>query len=89
VESSGKYRACPANLSYRLPSWTTVRKRGMRSETAGSEGAAPKSPKPDIHLAWPTYVAVRDRYAYVGDVISQRIVRFNLGYAEEAETDLP
>jgi hypothetical protein len=30
---------------------------------------------PDIPLAWPSYVAVSDRYAYVADTINRRVVR--------------
>ena len=39
-----------------------------------------------IPLAWPSYVAVSDRYAYVADTINRRVVRVRLSYAAEAET---
>lgn len=39
---------------------------------------------PDIPLAWPTYVAVGDSYAFVSDVASTRIVKVKLNYAVEA-----
>jgi hypothetical protein len=38
---------------------------------------------PDIPLAWPTYVAVGDTYAYVSDVASTRVVKVKLNYAAE------
>jgi hypothetical protein len=39
---------------------------------------------PDIPLAWPTYVAVSDRHAYVADTVNRRVVRVKLTYAAEA-----
>lgn len=38
---------------------------------------------PEIPLAWPAYVAVSDKYAYVSDSINLRIVRVKLGYRIE------
>jgi outer membrane protein assembly factor BamB len=40
---------------------------------------------PGIPLAWPTYVAVSDKWAYVADTVNRRVVRVKLGYAAEAE----
>lgn len=37
-----------------------------------------------IPLAWPTYVAASDRYAYVADTVNRRVVRVKLSYAAEA-----
>jgi hypothetical protein len=37
----------------------------------------------DVPMAWPTYLAVSDRYVYVTDTISMRVVRVKLGYAAE------
>jgi hypothetical protein len=42
-----------------------------------------ETPRTDVPLCWPTYVAVSDKYAYVQDVMNQRIVRLKLGYAAE------
>jgi hypothetical protein len=39
--------------------------------------------KPEIPLAWPTYVAASDTHAYVNDTIGMRVVRVRL--APEAE----
>jgi hypothetical protein len=38
---------------------------------------------PAIPLAWPTYVAVSDDYAYVNDTVGMRVVRVKLGAAAE------
>ncbi|HOX05526.1 MAG TPA: hypothetical protein PK280_03910 [Planctomycetota bacterium] len=38
---------------------------------------------PEIPLAWPVYVAVSDRYAYVADTINLRVVKVRLSYATE------
>jgi hypothetical protein len=38
---------------------------------------------PEIPLAWPTYVAVGDTYAFVSDVASTRVVKVKLNYAAE------
>ena len=59
-----------------------VRQRGQRRP-----GASVK--KPDIPLAWPIYVAVSDRWAYVADTVNRRVVRVKLGYAAEATCKLP
>jgi outer membrane protein assembly factor BamB len=37
-----------------------------------------------IPLAWPTYVAVSDRWAYVADTVNRRVVKVKLLYAAEA-----
>src|SRR6266498_1428720 len=58
---------------------TTFGKYG--NEDSGGPGARVK--KPDIPLAWPTYVAVSDRWAYVGDTVNRRVVRVKLNYAAE------
>jgi hypothetical protein len=51
---------------------------------------APEGPaqEPEISLAWPTYVAVSDRWAYVADTVNRRIVRVKLGYETEAACDV-
>ena len=62
------------------------------SPSAGSgRGAGPRSavPDPEIPFAWPAAVGVSDRAAYVGDLLSRRIVRVELGYAAEATCDIP
>ncbi len=45
--------------------------------------------KPDIPLAWPTYVAVSDRWAYVADTVNRRVVRVKLAYAAEETCPVP
>jgi hypothetical protein len=57
-----------------------------RGEGSGVRG---KVKKPDIPLAWPTYVAVSDRFAYVADTVNRRVVRVKLGYAAEATCAAP
>jgi len=52
------------------------------NQDSGGEDATVKTP--EIPLAWPAYVAVSDKYAYVSDSISLRIVRVKLGYEAEA-----
>jgi DNA-binding beta-propeller fold protein YncE len=42
-----------------------------------------------IPLAWPTYVAVSDRWAYVADTVNRRVVRVKLAYAAEATCAVP
>ncbi|MFW6158074.1 MAG: FlgD immunoglobulin-like domain containing protein [Planctomycetota bacterium] len=42
----------------------------------------------DIPLAWPTYVAVSDDYAYVNDTIGMRVVKVKLDYAAEATAEI-
>lgn len=59
---------------------TTFGKYG--NEDSGGPGAAVK--KPQVPLAWPTYVAVSGRWAYVSDTVNRRVVRVKLGYAAEA-----
>lgn len=54
-----------------------------------SGGPSPRVGRPDIPLAWPTYVAVSDRWAYVADTINRRVVRVQLGYAAEASCPVP
>jgi hypothetical protein len=54
---------------------TTFGKYG--NEDSGGPNAKVK--KPDIPLAWPSYVAVSDRYAYVADTVNRRVVRVKLG----------
>lgn len=44
---------------------------------------------PAIPLAWPTYVAASDDFAYVNDTINLRVVRVKLGYAQEEICSLP
>lgn len=54
---------------------------GYGNEDSGGPSARVK--KPDIPLAWPTYVGVSDRHAYVADTVNRRVVRVKLGYAAE------
>jgi hypothetical protein len=49
-----------------------------------SGGPAARVKKPDIPLAWPTYVAVSDGHAYVADTVNRRVVRVKLGYQADA-----
>jgi outer membrane protein assembly factor BamB len=42
-----------------------------------------------IPLAWPTYVAVSDRFAYIADTVNRRVVRVKLGYQAEATCGAP
>jgi hypothetical protein len=58
---------------------TTFGKYG--NEDSGGKGARVK--KPEIPLAWPTYVAVSDNHAYVADTVNRRVVRVKLAYAAE------
>ncbi len=57
---------------------------GKATETAYQHESSERS-HPDIPLAWPTYVAVSDKFAYVNDTLSSRIVRVRLN-AELTET---
>jgi hypothetical protein len=54
-----------------------------------SGGAGARAKKPAIPLAWPTYVAVSDRWAYVADTVNRRVVRVRLGYSAEATCAAP
>jgi DNA-binding beta-propeller fold protein YncE len=64
---------------------TTFGKYG--NEDSGGPDAGVK--KPDIPLAWPTYVAVSDRWVYVADTVNRRVVRVKLVAAAEATCALP
>jgi hypothetical protein len=64
---------------------TTFGKYG--NEDSGGPDARIK--KPEIPLAWPSYVAVSDRWAYVADTVNRRIVRVKLAYAAEATCAAP
>jgi hypothetical protein len=64
---------------------TTFGKYG--NEDSGGPGARVKTP--DIPLAWPSYVAVSDRWAYVADTVNRRVVRVKLAYAAEATCAVP
>ncbi|MHC4916355.1 MAG: NHL repeat-containing protein, partial [Planctomycetota bacterium] len=57
---------------------------GGKSIPRESESAA-GAKHPDVPLAWPTYVAVSDDYAYVNDTVGMRVARVKLG-AEAEET---
>ncbi len=57
------------------------------NEDSGGPGARVK--KPDIPLAWPTYVAVSARRAYVADTVNWRVVRVKLDHAAEATCGVP
>jgi len=48
-----------------------------------SGGKDAKVKKPEMPLAWPTYVAVGDDCAFVNDTVSNRVVRVKLGAAAE------
>jgi hypothetical protein len=48
-----------------------------------SGGPNAKVKKPDIPLAWPTYVGVSDQWAYVADTVNRRVVRVRLKYAAD------
>jgi hypothetical protein len=54
-----------------------------------SGGPNAKVKKPEIPLAWPTYVAVSDTHVYVNDTVSRRVVRVKLNYAAEATCPCP
>lgn len=54
-----------------------------------SGGPRARVQKPDIPLAWPVYVAVSDRRAYVADTVNRRVVRVKLGAAAEAVCGIP
>lgn len=64
---------------------TTFGKYG--NEDSGGPDAQVK--QPDIPLAWPTYVAVSDRYAYVSDTVNRRVLRIKLNAAAEASSAIP
>jgi hypothetical protein len=53
-----------------------------------SGGPDAKVPRPDIPLAWPTYVAVSDTHAYVNDTINMRVVKVKLDYAASATAEI-
>jgi outer membrane protein assembly factor BamB len=57
----------------------------------GNEDNVPVAPakKAHIPLAWPVYVAVSDRWAYVADTVNRRVVRVKLGYAAEQTARVP
>lgn len=50
----------------------------------GNEDSGGRIKTPGIPLAWPVYVAVSDRWAYVADTVNRRVVRVELAYAAEA-----
>jgi hypothetical protein len=54
-----------------------------------SGGPAARVKKPDVPLAWPTYVGVSDRHAYVADTVNRRVVRVKLAYAAEETCATP
>ncbi len=45
--------------------------------------------KPAIPFAWPSHVAVSDRWAYVADTINRRVVRVRLGAVAEETCNVP
>jgi hypothetical protein len=53
-----------------------------------SGGRDAKVKAPEIPLAWPVYVAVSDKYAYVSDTVNLRLVRVKLGYAADATCEV-
>ena len=64
---------------------TTFGKYG--NEDSGGKDAKVK--KPEIPLAWPSYVAVSDTHAYVADTVNRRVVRVKLNCTAEATGPLP
>lgn len=54
-----------------------------------SGGPAARVKTPAIPLAWPIYVAVSDRFAYVADTVNRRVVRVKLSYRAEAKCAVP
>ena len=70
---------------------TTFGKYGNEDSdpTRQGQGAAHVVKTPAIPLAWPTYVAVSDRYAYVADTVNRRVLRARLTYAATAVAALP
>jgi outer membrane protein assembly factor BamB len=57
--------------------------------STGGQPLLSRVKKPDVPLAWPTYVAVSDRWAYVADTVNRRVVRVKLRYAVEETCALP
>jgi outer membrane protein assembly factor BamB len=64
---------------------TTFGKYG--NEDSGGPNASVK--KPEIPLAWPTYVAVSDHRAYVADTVNRRVVRVKLAALAEETCKVP
>lgn len=56
------------------------------NEDSGGPGA--RVARPAIPLAWPTYVGVTDRHAYIADTVNRRVVRVKLRYAAEAACEV-
>lgn len=54
-----------------------------------SGGPAARVAKPEIPLAWPNYVAVSDRYAYISDTVNRRVVRVKLSAGAEDSVAIP
>jgi len=54
-----------------------------------SGGPQARINRPAIPLAWPTYVGVSDRFAYIADTVNRRVVRVKLNYAAEASCETP
>ena len=67
----------------------TMSECGYAERNEDSGGPNAKVKKPEIPLAWPTYVAVSDTHAYVNDTVSRRVVKVKLNYAAEAACALP
>ncbi|MCG3180152.1 MAG: hypothetical protein BIFFINMI_02509 [Phycisphaerae bacterium] len=57
------------------------------NQDAGSPDAA--GGRSEIPLAWPTYVAVTDDYAFVNDTVSNRVVRVRLDAQAEETSPVP
>jgi len=57
----------------------------------GNQDSGPRGQvrKPEIPLAWPTYVAVSDTHAYVNDTIGMRVARVRLDYAARRTCPIP
>jgi hypothetical protein len=56
------------------------------NEDSGMEASDKRQ---EIPLAWPTYVATSDRWAYVADTVNRRVVRVKLSYAVEETCAVP
>lgn len=52
-------------------------------------GPSARVARPEVPLAWPTYVAVSDRHAYVSDTVNRRVLRIKLSAAAEASAAIP
>ena len=63
---------------------TTIGQYG--NEDSGGPNA--RVARPAIPLAWPTYVAVSARHAYIADTVNRRVVRVKLNYMNNASCNI-